>query len=60
MSYPFELKEDDAHILSRYVIEDSTNEYVYCDLNNEHKRNVVKSIIKAVVGDYEILDEKKQ
>ena len=34
MNYPFELQDEDAHILARYLIEDSSNEYVYCDLNN--------------------------
>lgn len=42
------------------MIEDTTNEFAYVDLNNEHKRSVVKSILKALVGDYEILNEEKQ
>lgn len=42
------------------MIEDSNNEHVYVDLNNEHKRRVLKSILKALVGDYEIFDETRQ
>lgn len=60
MQYPFELKDEEAHILARYLVEDSSNEHVYCDENNEHKRSVVKSIIKALVGDYDILSGERQ
>ena len=41
-------------------MEDSLNDFVYVDLNNEHKRGVVKSIIRALVGNYEILEGDKQ
>lgn len=50
----FGLNEADALALSRYLIEDSPNDYVYCDPNNENLRSVVKSIIKNAIGDYEI------
>jgi hypothetical protein len=50
----FNLNDADAHTLSRYLIEDSQNDYVYCDPNNENIRSVIKSIIKTAVGDYEL------
>lgn len=30
----FRLGEEDAELLSRFLIEDSKNEHVYCDPNN--------------------------
>ncbi len=32
--YPFSLKEEEATLISRYVVEDSANEYVYWDEDN--------------------------
>lgn len=40
------------------MIEDCDDEYIFSDLENENKREVVKSIIKAIVGEYEVSDEK--
>ena len=34
MNDVFNLSDADAHTLSRYLIEDSQNDYVYCDPNN--------------------------
>ena len=48
----FELRQEDAKTLARYLVEDSQNDYVYCDPANENLRTVVKSIIKNVIGDY--------
>lgn len=48
----FGLNETDSILLSRYLIEDSHNDYVYCDPNNENMRTVVKSIIKNIVSEY--------
>ena len=59
-SHAFNLDEDEAYTLARYLVEDSNNQYVYCDENNEIERSIIKSIIKAVVGDYEIYDEEKR
>lgn len=50
----FGLNETDALILSRYLVEDSPNDYVYSDPNNENLRSVVKSILKNVIGEYNI------
>ena len=52
MKDPFGLKEEEATLISRYVVEDSANEYVYWDEDNEIYRNIAKSIIKTFVGDY--------
>ncbi len=49
---PFGLKEEEAVMVSRYIVEDSNNEYVYWDENNEISRNIAKSILKAFIGDY--------
>jgi hypothetical protein len=39
-------------LLARYIIEDCYEDYVYCDATNENARDVVKSIINAVIGQY--------
>ena len=54
MIKPFNLAEEDASILSRYIVEDVEGEYVYSDEGNEQKREVVKSIVKNLIDDYEI------
>lgn len=42
--------------MSRYIVEDSANEYVYLDEENEINRSVAKSIIRAFIGAYELPD----
>ena len=54
MAHPFKLGEKDAHALSRYLIEDCEDEYLYCDLTNENNRQIVKSILKAFIGEYQL------
>ena len=54
--HPFSLNEEESVLVSRYVVEDSSNEYVYWDELNEISLNIAKSIIKAVVGQYELPD----
>ncbi len=56
----FDLADHQAYNLARYLDEDSNNEYIYCDQNNEIERSILKSIIKAVVGDYQIYDSEKR
>ncbi len=46
--------------LSRYLVEDSPNDYVYCDPSNENFRSVVKSIIKNAIGDYQTFRDNKK
>ena len=53
----FELSEEDGKTLARFLIEDSENDYVYCDPQNENLRTVVKSIIKNVIGDYDVFED---
>jgi hypothetical protein len=43
-------------VLSRYIIEDQGVEYVYSHEANEVERSIVKSIVKTVIGDYELPD----
>ena len=40
--------------MSRYVVEDEACEFVYLDEDNEIKRTIAKSNIKAFIGDYEL------
>ena len=40
--------------LARYLIEDASEDHVYCDFLNENKREIVKSIIKTLVGTYSV------
>lgn len=54
---PFGLKADSASLLARYLVEDAEGEYVYCDLANEQKREVVKSIVRSLLGEYELAAE---
>jgi hypothetical protein len=51
-SFPFCLEVDQAFLLARYIIEDCYEDYVYCDDGNENVRDVVKSIVSAVIGQY--------
>ena len=48
--FPFGVTEENAILISRYMVEDSPNDYVYCDFDNEQRRSIVKSIIKALTG----------
>lgn len=41
--------------MSRYMIEDANEDYVYCDGLNENHRSVVKSILKTLIQEYPIL-----
>lgn len=34
------------------MVEDVMNDYIYCDEENENKRDIVKSILKNIVGEY--------
>jgi hypothetical protein len=36
------------------MVEDVMNDYIYCDEENENKRDIVKSILKNIVGDYSV------
>jgi RNase adaptor protein for sRNA GlmZ degradation len=51
-NYPFNLEVDQAFLFARYIIEDCYEDYVYCDGLNENVRDVVKSIVNAVIGQY--------
>ena len=55
--FPFRLREEESYQVARYAIEDCEEDFVYCDEGNQNKRDIVKSIIKAVVGDYEVNGE---
>ena len=39
------------------MIEDCEEDYVYSDLNNENTRDIVKSIIKAVIQELKTYGE---
>lgn len=54
------LKEEEARLIARYIIEHSDNEHVYTDDLNEHKRAIVKSILKNLFGDYPIFKDQKK
>jgi hypothetical protein len=43
-----------ALLLARYLIEHSSSEFVYTDDLNEYSRTVVKSILKALFGNYSV------
>ena len=53
----FSLNEEDSKTLARYLVEDSQNDYVYCDPQNQNLRTVVKSIIRNVIGDYQVFEQ---
>lgn len=54
VAYPFHLSSNEAELLARYIIEDSSEEYPYCHEENKIERAIVKSIVKAFVGEYAI------
>ncbi len=51
---PFYLNQPEAILVSRYVVEDEACEFVYLDEDNQIKRTIAKSIIRAFIGDYEL------
>ena len=53
------MKENEALLLSRYIVEDCTKDSVYFHEDNEIERNIAKSILRAFVGEYAIPDEEK-
>ena len=61
LNHPFNLKEEEAMLLGRYIIEDdsevkvsSDNIYVYCHEDNELSRIMAQSILKAFINRYEV------
>lgn len=44
-------------MLARYMIEDCHEDYVYYDPANENIRDIVKSILKSVIGEYNLPTE---
>lgn len=40
--------------MARYVVEDEVGEFVYWDEDNQIKRTIAKSIIKTLIGDYQL------
>jgi hypothetical protein len=36
------------------MVEDVMNDYIYSDEQNENKREILKSILKNIVGDYSV------
>jgi hypothetical protein len=57
LTYPFDLKPEEAFLMARYMVEDATKEDVYCQEDNEVERTIAKSIIRAFVGEYVIPDD---
>ena len=39
------------------MVEDVMNDYIYCDEENENKRDILKSILKNIVGLYSVEKE---
>lgn len=56
-AFPFDLKEDESTLLSRYIVEDCTKDNVYFHEENEIERTIAKSILRAFVGSYAIPNE---
>ena len=50
--FPFQLSEEEAYLVSRYLIEDSNNQHVYVDKNNEQNDN---SRIIEIIEAYKFL-----
>ena len=42
------------------MIEDGSEEFVYFDERNENRRNIVKSILKSIIGEYELGDRAEE
>lgn len=53
-AYPFDLKQEQALLLSRYIVEDCTKDNVYYHEENEVERTIAKSILRAFVGEYSV------
>lgn len=53
-AYPFDLKQEQALLLARYIVEDCTKDNVYYHEDNEVERSIAKSILRAFVGEYRL------
>jgi hypothetical protein len=51
-AYPFDLRQEQALLLARYIVEDCTKDNVYYHEDNEVERSIAKSILRAFVGEY--------
>lgn len=56
---PFSLDSQDAKLLARYLTEDNTDEYIYFDAERVQEIEIVKSVIRKVIGRYDIFDEEE-
>ena len=54
---PFKLNPEDRELLARYIVEDAQGQYIYCDEENEQKREVAKAILKSLLTEYELCSE---
>ena len=54
---PFDLEYEDANLIARYCTEDNTDDKVHYDEMIEVDLTVFKSILRHIIGSYEILSD---
>ena len=52
---PFQLEEEQAELIARYCTEDNSQEKVEYDETTEVNFNIFKSIIRYIIGDYNLI-----
>jgi hypothetical protein len=52
---PFLLTVDEARLLSRYLTEDNTDEYIYFNEEKLQEVGIIKSVFRKVIGKYKTL-----
>ncbi|CAD8151382.1 unnamed protein product [Paramecium pentaurelia] len=58
---PFEIHDhQQIKLLSRYLVEDNSEDYLIYDQDRTNQTTIIKSVMKKIVGKYEILDNEEE
>ncbi|CAD8062062.1 unnamed protein product [Paramecium sonneborni] len=58
---PFEIQDhQQIKLFSRYLVEDNSEDYVIYDQDRKNKTSIIKSVMKKIVGKYEILSNEQE
>ncbi|KAM3144405.1 hypothetical protein pb186bvf_003569 [Paramecium bursaria] len=58
--YPFDLVQDDALILARYLVEDNNEEFVQYDTQKQQKKFIIKSVYKKLLGEFKLYSQEEK
>ncbi|CAD8051783.1 unnamed protein product [Paramecium primaurelia] len=58
---PFEIHDhQQIKLLSRYLVEDNSEDYLIYDQDRTNQTTIIKSVMKKIVGKYEILENEEE